>query len=492
MKRLVITILVVFFLQACVGPRYHAKVGEFVDFSQAYDTLSLHQAPSFWLQHAELDSLVILAFDRNPDILTAWARVRQARASAGLATSALFPSISATGSASRAKTTITSQGIGTNQQQQQPANPQLPTSGGAGSASEQTVHANQFQGSIAASYEVDLWGKLFRKRHAAVLEAQAAEADARAMSITLAARVIDTWLMLVAQRQTVDLLENQLETSRRFEELTRLRFSQGLSSAVDLAQQKQQVETVTGRLVLARARVKTLQHQIAVMLGHVPTYQAGFSTRVLPEPPELDISGVPRDLFSHRPDVRSAWHRLRAADARAAAAVLEFLPSLRLSANLFSNAREIAELFEDWLWTISANLSQPVFQGGRLFSAKKQANATAEAQYYSYINTALTALREVRDGLVGIRSQEAYLRSLQDQVVAAENVLNLSRERYAQGALPYLQVLTALQSLHQAQQNLIESHRQLLSNHVQLYRALGGSFENADARAGVRKEGIGG
>jgi outer membrane protein TolC len=197
---------------------------------------------------------------------------------------------------------------------------------------------------------------------------------------------------------------------------------------------------------------------------------------VLPSSPSLQITGVPADLFEHRPDVRAARLRLEAADARAAAAVLDFLPSLRLSGNLFSTASEIANLFEQWLWNLSASLSQPVFQGGRLLGSMQQADAAARVEYYNYINTSLTALREVRDALVLIRTQETFLESLAEQEDAAQKALRLSRERYAQGALPYLQVLTSLQSLQRIQQNLIEARRQLLAYHVQLYRAVGGGF----------------
>jgi outer membrane protein TolC len=229
-------------------------------------------------------------------------------------------------------------------------------------------------------------------------------------------------------------------------------------------------------LTRARARVESIEYQLAVLLGMTPGREMPVLERQLPEPPALPVTGVPADLFSHRPDVRAAWLRLKAADARAAAAVLDVLPSMQLSGNLFSTAREIGKLFEEWLWSLSGNLSQSIFQGGRILAGMRQADATAEAQYYTYINTALTALREVRDALVMIRAQERYLESLREQAEDAQTVLDLSRERYAQGALPYLQVLTAIQSLQQTQQNLVEAQRQLLSNHIQLYRALGGRF----------------
>ncbi len=483
-KHTVLVAAGVLYLMGCVGPRYHTRIDEYISFDDAYDTLSIDRPPPLWIDHPELDSLIDLAFERNLNILTAWTRVKQARAAGKIAGAGLFPVLSAGASASRSRISGISVGAGGGSdiggggapgQQVPPGGTGEGTTGQA-SLTDETRKVNQFQTSFTASYEVDLWGRLIRRRLAAKWDAEAARADALAMSISLAARLTDTWLTMVAQRQTLDLLHEQLELSLKFEELTRLRFSQGLSSAIDLTQQKQQVETIRGRLAQTRGRVETLQHQMRIMLGQLPGSDTEITTRSLPEFPALQIQGVPVDLFEHRPDVSAAWLRLQAADARAAAAVLDFLPSLRLSGNIFSTAGEIADLFEQWLWSLSANFSQPLFQGGRLLGSMQQSDAAAQVEYYNYISTALTALQEVRDALVLIRTWETFLESLEEQEDAARKALRLSRERYAQGALPYFQVLTALQSLQRIQQNLIEARRQLLAYHVQLYRAVGGGF----------------
>ncbi|MBD3422178.1 MAG: efflux transporter outer membrane subunit [Chitinivibrionales bacterium] len=470
---------------ACVGPRYHTRIDEYISYEAAYDSVRIGRPPPLWIEHPEIDSLISRTFARNPDILTAWARVEQARAAAGLTTANLLPSVNASATASRTKTTGVGSSLDPTGGQQQ-----APLGGGAPQPqlSEQTTHVNQFQGSLAASYEVDLWGKLWRRRFAAVQEADAARFDAHAMSISITARVTDTWLMIVAQRQTVDLLENQLDVSKRFAELIELRFTHGMAPASDMVQQNQQVESIRGRLELAKGRMRTLEHQLAILLGRIPNHDVAVKERSLPQPPELPIDGVPVDLLELRPDIQSAWLRLKAADARAAGALFEMLPSLRLSANLFSNADEIAELFEEWLWSISASASQPLFTGGRLIAGYRQVKASAEAQYYAYLKSTLAALKEVRDALVLIRRQESYMQSLSEQVSAAQKALRLSRERYAQGALPYLQVLTSLQSLQQIQQNRIEAQRQLLSYHVQLYRAMGGGSGASATSPTARKD----
>ncbi|MBD3345877.1 MAG: efflux transporter outer membrane subunit [Chitinivibrionales bacterium] len=476
-RALILVSLLALILNTCVGPRYHTRVDEFVSFTSVYDTIRLEASPKFWIEQPELDSLLSAAFNRNPDMLVAWARVEQAKAAAVIATAPLFPSVSASGQSFRTKLSDFTFGGGPITGGQPGG---TPIGGGAGTTPFTDGIDNniftQYQTSLAASYEVDLFTRLIRRRQAAVKEAMAAQADARAMSITLAAQVTDTWLMLVAQRQTIDLLESQLENSKRFGELTELRFAYGQASALSVIQQEQQIERLRGQLGLARARAATLKHQLDVLLGYPPTAATAVDTRTLPDAPEVPITGVPADLFKHRPDVCAAWLRLKASDAEAAAAILDFFPSINLSASLFTDAEEINNLFDELLWSLSGTITQPIFQGRRLIAGVRRARAAAEADYYTYINTTLTALREVRDALVLIRGQETWVNSLKQQVEDAEIRLDLSRERYMQGVESYLQVLTALNSLQSTQQTLVEAIRQLLSYHVQLYRAVGGSY----------------
>ncbi|MBD3239231.1 MAG: efflux transporter outer membrane subunit [Chitinivibrionales bacterium] len=476
MNRLIVLLLLLPLAQACVGPRYHTRIDELTEFEEAYDAPLLGRPPPFWIEDGELDSLIAVAFERNPSVLSAWARVKQARAAVLAATAPLLPSVDASATALRFKTsgfsTFAGGGLGA------PGGaPTTPFAGGAAGFDLESQTITQYDASLAASYELNLWSSLPR-RAAAAQTATAARADARAMTISLAAEVANTWLMYVAQRQTVALLESQLETSSRFLEITEFRFGQGLTSAVDLSQQRQQTEAVRGRLVQALGLVKTLRHQLLVLVGYPPGADIGLTTTELPEPPRVGITGVPADLFSHRPDVLAAWHRLEAADKRAAAAVLDLLPSVRLSGSIFTSEEEFGSLFDELLWSLSGSITQPIFRGGRLIAAIYETRAIAQEQYYGYINTALTALREVRDALARIRSQEELIESLVAEIESAERALRLSRERYSRGALPYLQVLVALQTFQEAQVTLVEARRQLLSLFVQLYRAVGGNFSD--------------
>jgi outer membrane protein TolC len=196
----------------------------------------------------------------------------------------------------------------------------------------------------------------------------------------------------------------------------------------------------------------------------------------MPELPEIPDPGVPADLIERRPDVRSAMLRLQAADERTAAEVADMLPTLRLSANLSYQAQELADLFDTLFYNLSAEAAQSLFEGGRRLAQVDRAEAAAAEQLYNYGQTLLTAMREVSDALVLEKRQGEFIESLEKQAASAEKALQVARDRYRRGAVEYLRVLTALQSLQQAEQTLLDARRQQFSNRITLCRALGGTW----------------
>jgi outer membrane protein TolC len=203
----------------------------------------------------------------------------------------------------------------------------------------------------------------------------------------------------------------------------------------------------------------------------------------VPVPP-LPYPGVPAELVARRPDIQAAFLRLRADDKRTAAAVADLFPKIRLSASMFFQERELANLFDKLLWSLAGLVSQPLFDGGRRFAEIDRAEAAAQEQLVVYGQTVLLALREVQDALVSEARQAEFVRSLEAQLESARQALELSRDRYRQGAVDFLRVLTALQTMQQIEQNLVEARRKQFSNRIQLCRALGGGIEAGELKMG--------
>lgn len=400
-----------------------------------------------------LDALLRKAFQQNLDLYQAFARLRQADAAVRGARSGFFPTISGDANGGRSKTVVNfGQGpVGFSQ--------------------------DQFGLTAAASYEIDLWGRVAQGYGASRKDRVAAEADVSAAAMTLAARVTDTYLELIEQRQTLKLLEAQIESSKTFLELLELRFDQGVSGGLDVFQQRQQLASTRALRPPVRARLAVLEHQLAVLVGRAPrsidTDQAPTS---LPTPPPLPELGVPAAVLLQRPDVQAAQARLVAEDHRIGVAIAERFPRVSLDASTGFRAFDLSDLFQQFVWSVGSSITAVVYDGGRLSSQVEGQRARFDELLGVYGQTVLVALREVQDALAQEAQQQELLVDLEEQRIAAEGALQEARIRYGNGLSDYLPVLTALTATQTAERSLVTAKRQLLSFRVELYRALGGTW----------------
>jgi outer membrane protein TolC len=193
--------------------------------------------------------------------------------------------------------------------------------------------------------------------------------------------------------------------------------------------------------------------------------------------PPLPATGLQSSLLEIRPDVRSAWLRLLAADQRVAAAAADRLPRLSLTGRASTTAEQIEQLFDDWLASLAANLLAPILDGGRRRAEVERSQAVAAEALHDYGQTVLTALTEVEDALTLEQHQQEYLASIDRQLVLATQATGRIRDRYLNGAEDYQRVLISLLSEQQLQRTQITAHRELFENRVNLCRALAGGWE---------------
>lgn len=332
---------------------------------------------------------------------------------------------------------------------------------------------------LSASYEVDVWGRVAATSNAAELEFRATRDDLESAAMTLAAQVTEAWFNLSEQRAQVELARSQIEANRTALEIVELRFQQGLVSALDVYQQRQLVVGSEAQLPLAEGRLELARHQLAVLLGRPPRSALDAPGAALPDPPTLPSTGVTADLLERRPDLRAAAFRLAAADYRVAAAIANRLPTIRLTASTGFNAFWDASPFSNWIWSLAAGLTAPIFDGGRLSAEQDRTEAVMKELAAAYGQTLLVAMREVEDALVQEATQKRHLEQLVVQTEVASAALREARERYTAGLSDYLPVLTAMNAHQSAQRSELSARRLLLSHRVQLYRALGGHWTQA-------------
>jgi NodT family efflux transporter outer membrane factor (OMF) lipoprotein len=419
----------------------------------------------------ELDSLIERALGDNFDLQIAWDRLDHAAALARKAGAALWPTLDVEASGSRTYskgTTISSFRLGSFD---------LGSLAGADGGGETTTR-DRFLLALPAAYEVDLWGRVRRTRRAAKLDVLASSADLSAAAMTLSAEVATTWYGLVEQRAILKILKEQILTNEKFLELVEFRYGHSQTSAVDVYQQRRQLETTRGEVPIATSRMHVLEHQLAVLLGSVPRQKAARESDTLPqELPPLPQTGLPAELVRRRPDLLSAHARLASANQRVAASIAERFPALRLTGRAETDAEKVGDLFDDWLASLAGNLIGPILDGGSRAAEVARSRAIAAEQLHQYANLVLRALQEVEDALIREQRQREYLVSLDKQIELSRQLVNESRLRYVNGDTDYLPVLEAIATLQRLERSRIEASRALIEYRVALYRSLAGGWE---------------
>ena len=410
------------------------------------------QLPEQWWMAFEdqtLDSLISRALAGNFSLQTAWDRVDSAYAVARKAGAALVPQVDA------------DIGVGTQRSR----------------INSRTDSSQSFNLGLAASYEVDLWGRIGSITTAAELDAQASTEELQTAALTLSAQVAATWFQLLEQRGQVEILGQQIRTNEKTLEIISLQFRTGQVGIADVLQQRQVVETQRGELALTTSRAQVRQNQLAILLGISPTNFTQATTENLDELPPLPSTGLQSDLIENRPDVRAAWLKLQAADKRVAAAVADRFPRLSLTGRASTTSEEIENLFDDWLASLAANLLAPIIDGGRRRAEVERTESIASEALHQYGQTVLDALLEVEDALTREKRQLEYLISVDRQLELAGQATERIRDRYLNGAEDYQRVLTSLISEQRLQRTRLTAKRELFENRVNLCRALAGGWE---------------
>ncbi|MDL1968165.1 MAG: efflux transporter outer membrane subunit [Deltaproteobacteria bacterium] len=399
----------------------------------------------------ELNVLVEKALSNNLDLKQIWARLKQAKAKAVQAGADRYPSLTGTAGATHSR--------------QRTKN---------GSASTST--SEDYSLGVSSNYELDLWGRVRAEQEAAILSTEASEQDLNAAAITLAAEVTNRWLQVIAQRTQKHLLNEQLKTNQTFLELIELRFRHAMVSALDVYQQQQVIDQVRAQIPLVEAQESKLMNELSVLLGKAPRSPLVISRPDLPKLAPMPSTGIPADLLENRPDIKAAQLRLQSAGWNVSAARADRLPSLTLSARAIFENKHLDLLLDNWLLSLAANLTAPVFDGNRRAAEIDRTMAMKDENLAAYRQTILTAIREVEDALVTEARQKEHILELKQVIQTARKALAQATLRYRNGLNDYLPVLTQLLSVQDLERDLITQHAALLTNRISLYRSLGGTW----------------
>ncbi len=411
----------------------------------------------WWLryQDARLTALEEDLEAGSPDLAVAVARYGQARALAAEAGSGLFPVAVAGGYMNSDR-----------QSDNRPLRSATQTS---------TFKDNLLAG--AASYELDLWGRVRNTALVGSAAAQASAADLASVRLSLEAELAADYLTLRGVDAQLKLYGDTIEAYRRALALVRDRHDGGIASGLDLARAESQLASAEAQMTDLVARRELLEHAIARLVGKTPEALHLASEPTLPAVPAVPL-GVPSTLLERRPDVAAAERRVLAANAEIGVARTAYFPRITLNATGGFEATQGS----GWLtapnrfWAVGPQALLTLFDAGLRRAETARARSAFDEAAERYRGTVLSAFQEVADNLSLLDRLQTEAKQQTEAARAAERALELATNRYTEGAVSYLDVVTAQTAALQAEGALLSLDVRLLDASVGLVRGLGGGW----------------
>jgi multidrug efflux system outer membrane protein len=404
-------------------------------------------------QDDALRDLIRSALQQNHDVRIAAARILEARALLGIATADQLPDVTAAASA---------------------ANERSPRAAG-----RPAIETSPIQVSVSFAWELDFWGKFRRATESARANLLSEEWAQRQVISSLVSDLATAYFELREQDLELEISRRTLASRTDSLRLTQLLADRGATSMLDVRQAEQLVFGAAAAIATLELQIEQEENFISILVGKNPeSIIRGRPLVDQPHAPEVP-AGLPSSLLERRPDILQAEQQLVAANAQIGVAKADFFPQISLTAVGGFQSSALTKLFSgpSGLWTLGAGALQPVFEGGRIRNRVRFTEARAQEAAVVYERTVQQAFREVSDALVGYRKGQEIRSHLQQLSNAAEDATKLSNMRYRGGAASYLEVLDAETRFFSAQLSLAEAQLRELQSLVQIYRSLGGGWQ---------------
>ncbi|OUL70545.1 efflux transporter outer membrane subunit [Paraburkholderia hospita] len=404
----------------------------------------------------QLDDLEERLIANNTDLRAAFAHYQQAQAFVEQVSAGLFPSVAA---------------VAVPQRNRQSATRPLRAGG------PDYYNSVTLGGEI--NYDLDLWGRVRDSVKAGKDEAQASKADLASVQLSLQVELADSYVRLRGLDQQTQLLRESVVEFAKALQLTQTLHSGGIVAGLDVSRAQTQLSSAQSMLSQNLAQRALLEHAIAVLVG------ASASEFTLPEetasiPLPVIPVGVPSALLQRRPDIAAAERRVAEANEKIGVARAAYFPSITLSAQGGLQSAAYAGLFSapNLFWTVGPQLVQYVFDGGLRRGQLDAAKASMDEAGALYRGIVLSAFQQVEDNLTLLSDLGTALGQQRDAAQAAQHSVDLALTQYRQGAIGYLDVVTAQTAALDAQRALIDIQTRQLSANVQLIHAVGGGWSD--------------
>lgn len=423
------------------------------------DTASLADLKWFDVfKDQQLQEMIRTALVRNHDLRDAVVRVEAARANLGITRADQFPSIDASAGVTASRSSAS-------------GSVPLP----------QGVDQTRTFGTVAGllSFEVDVWGRLRRATEAARADLLASDENRKAVVTTLVSDVASAYFNLLELDMELAIARRTLAVREESLKLITSRERGGLGTLLDVRQGEQLVHGAASVVPDLERLIEQTENRISLLLGGSPGAITRGRSLTDQEPPPAVPAGLPSSLLDRRPDIRAAEQNLVAANALIGVAKAAYFPRISLTGLLGFQSDQLSSLFTGpmRIWQFVPQVTQPIFNAGRVKSTARLATAQQEIALIQYERVIQTAFREVSDALIEYQKLRE-IRSQQELLVATlQDRSRMSHVRYEGGIDTLLNALDADRDLFAAELGLAQTRRNELLALVQLYRALGGGWQ---------------
>ena len=401
----------------------------------------------------ELQGLIRTALKNNYDVRIAATRVLQAQAQLGITRADQLPSVSAGGA-------VTSQ-------QSSKSGP-IPS-----------FEVTQGQLTASAFWNLDFWGRYRRATEAARASLLASEWAQKEVMSTLVASVASDYFQLRQLDLELEISKRTLNSRQDSLRLTQTLEQHGINSLLDVRQSEQLVYTAATEIPDLERQIAQQENAISILLGNNPgDVPRGLKLTEQPHAPEVPV-GLPSSLLERRPDILEAEQNLVAANAQIGVARAAYFPQISLTGQAGYQSPALTNLFTGpaGIWNLAGSFTQPIFEGGRLKSNVRLAEAQREQLLLTYQQAIQGAFRDVSNALVAYRKNREFRVQQEHLVEAAQDAARLSEVRFKAGTTDYLEVLTNNTNSFTAELGLAQAQGNELTALVQLYQALGGGWQ---------------
>ena len=446
-----------------VGPNYAAPQAVVSESWESTNAPGIRgdQEPlaAWWTQFNDsaLDALVQTAVEQNLDLRTAGHRLLAVQAERNVAVGNLLPDARAVGAYSHAQISKNLPAVGLG-----------------------TLFDFFAVGPLAASWEIEFWGKNRRAIESAEAELGASQEDCRNVQVLLVSDVAASYVQLRGHQQRIEFARVNVQIHQESLKLAQERFQNGFTTELDVQQAKAGLAESEAVLPQLDTGLRQASHRLCILLGSPP---GDISTRIgtgpIPTAPTELAVGIPADLLLRRPDVRRAERQVASQCAQIGVAEADLYPSLQLLGFVGYTSNSSGTLFTSPSFTgiIAPVLQWKIFNYYKIKNNVRKQEALLDARITDYQQTVLKAHGEVEDALVGFVNSGKQAARLGESVAAARISVELVLGQYREGKVDFNRVQQAQATLVKQQDQLAVANMESILSLIRVYRGLAGGWE---------------